>query len=213
MNKLAFEKIDWFDKCAEVIHQNILYFLERDGYCSVILTGGRTAEQVYKRLTNYLSQYKGEIDFFIGDERCVLETDSESNYGMILNSLIKGHPIRINKFYHSSLSIEDNLKKYEDILPILPNLLILGLGDDGHIASLFPGSDYSNIKNRVITTISPQGQQRVTITPGFILSAERIVLLAFGPNKKEIVSKISHETKPEDVPAKWAYDALWLTMK
>lgn len=216
MDKLAFEAAEWFEKCAEVIHQNILYFLERDGYCSIILTGGRSAEKVYKKLANYLPNYKVGIDFFIGDERCVPETDRESNYGMILNSLFQNHTSKlknIHKFYDSGFCIEDNLTRYENQLPNRPNLLLLGLGEDGHIASLFPGQDYSNIKNRVVASLSPHGQQRVTITPAYIELAEKVIILAYGPIKKAIISNLSTETNPVDVPARWVYQGLWLIVK
>lgn len=216
MNKLAFETVEWFEKSAEVIHQDILYFLERDGYCSIVLTGGRSAEKVYNKLANYLPQYVGVIEFFIGDERCVPETDPESNYGMILNSLFKNHTSRINnihKFYNSGSGIGDNLSRYEHQLPHRPNLLLLGLGDDGHIASLFPGQDYSNIKDSVMAVVSPLGQQRLTITPAYIELAEKVIILAYGSIKKEIVSKMSSETKKVDVPARWVYRGLWLIVK
>lgn len=216
MDTLAFKTVEWVEKSAEVIHNNVLYFLERDGYCSVLLTGGRSAEKVYNQLANYMPQYKGRIDFFIGDDRCVPETDPESNYGMILNSLFKDHSSRIknvHKFYDSVFSIQDNLTRYDNQLPPRPSLLLLGLGDDGHIASLFPGQDYSNSKGKVVATVSPHGKQRVTITPAYIQSAEKVIILSYGPIKKEIVSKMSTDTKPLDVPAKWAYRGLWLTVR
>lgn len=216
MDKVAFETVEWFDKCAEVIHQNILYFLQRDGYCSVVLTGGRSAEKVYNRLANFLPEYVGVVNFFIGDERCVPETDRESNYAMILNSLFKNcasKVYKIYKFYDSESCIRDNLVRYENQLPQRPNLLLLSLGDDGHIASLFPGQDYSNINDRVVASVSPLGQQRVTITPKYLELAEKIIILAYGPIKKEIVSKISSEAKPVNLPAVWAYRGLWLIVK
>uniref|UniRef100_UPI0040498134 6-phosphogluconolactonase n=1 Tax=Flavobacterium sp. TaxID=239 RepID=UPI0040498134 len=216
MDKLAFKTVEWVEKCCKVIHDNILYFLERDGYCSIVLTGGRSAEQVYNVLANYLPQYKGRIDFFIGDERCVPETDPESNYGMIVNSLFKNQASKIKNLYkfHDSVSgIEDNLARYENQLPQHPNLLLLGLGDDGHIASLFPRQDYSANNNLVAAAVSPNGQQRVTITPSYIGLAEKVIILAYGPIKKEIVSKMSVEVNPLDVPARWAYKGLWLTVR
>lgn len=216
MHTLAFETVEWFEKSAEVIHQNILHFLEIDGHCSIILTGGRSAEKVYNKLANYLPQYLEAIDFYIGDERCVPETDSECNYRMILNSLFKDHTStsnNIHKFYDSGYDIDENLKRYEKKLPERPSLLLLGLGDDGHIASLFPGQDYSNSKGKVVATVSPHGKQRVTITPAYIQSAEKVIILSYGPIKKEIVSKMSTNTKPLDVPAKWAYRGLWLTVR
>ena len=216
MKKLYFNTFEWDKKCAEFINQNIIFFLQRDGYCSVILTGGRSAEKVYNRLAIYLPTYIEKIDFFIGDERCVSEMDAESNYGMILNSLFKNHTSKINvvhKFYDSGLSIQDNLIRYENQLPKCPNLLLLGLGDDGHIASLFPGSDYSPIKTRVISVISPTGQERVTITPSYITSAERILILAQGTVKKEIISSMTLKTKAVDVPAALVKNGTWLTVK
>lgn len=217
MEKLEFETFEWADKCAEVIHRGIIFFLERDGYCSVILTGGRSAEKVYNKLSDYLPQYKGVVEFYLGDERCVSETDAESNYGMILNSLFHNHAEKSNamyKFYDSSSSIQDNLIRYENQLPTNPSIILLGLGDDGHIASLFPKKDYSGIKNKVIAVVAPNGQKRLTITPEYINSAERILIFALGSIKKEIISKISSiETKSADVPASLVNHGTWLTVK
>jgi 6-phosphogluconolactonase len=217
MKNLEFETCEWPDKCAELIHRDIIFFLERDGYCSVILTGGRSAKKVYDKLSDYLPQYKGVIEFYLGDERCVSETDSESNYGMVLNSLFHNHEVNSNsvhKFYDSSSSIHDNLLRYENQLPTYPNIILLGLGDDGHIASLFPNQDYVGKKCKVIQVMSPNGQKRLTITPEYINSAERIFIFALGLIKKNIVSKIlSLETKSTDIPCSLVNHGTWLTIK
>jgi 6-phosphogluconolactonase len=171
---------------------------------------------VYNKLSNYLPQYEGFIDFYLGDERCVPETDTDSNYRMIIKTLFKNQISRINKFhkfYDSAFGIVDNLKRYENELPGCPNLLLLSIGNDGHIASLFPGHDYSNIKDWVVSAVSPLGQKRMTITPAYIDLAERVIVFAYGITKKDIVLKISNETKPVDIPARWADNGLFLTVK
>ena len=159
MEKFIFKDIEWPRKTSVKISDHIKKILLIKKNCSVFLTGGRGAQRVYTFLSEDLKYIKGEIYFYLGDERCVPENHKDSNYRMIKatlfpNGIKKSH--KLFKMFDQSHTPEEAAKLYNNILPVKPDLIILGLGDDGHIASLFPMNSWEkeNTKN-VINTFLP----------------------------------------------------------
>jgi 6-phosphogluconolactonase len=139
-----FEVTDWSMKAAGLIQNSINNVLAKQGKCSVMLTGGRSAARLYRAWSNLPAfQQMTGVSFYFGDERCVLPDHAESNYGMAMQTLFpRGVPVGCTVFRMEAddTDIEMAAQRYADILPDSIDILLLGVGEDGHIASLFPNS-------------------------------------------------------------------------
>lgn len=194
MKVINFQTDLWAQKSAELIFNRIIGCIEKYGFCSVFLTGGRSAKLVYRYLSELLPAVDKKVDFFIGDERCVADIHVDSNYGMIYDTLFKNLPTgsyNLYKFYFENLSYSENINNYCHLLPVKPHIILLGLGDDGHVASLFPGNEYLDSFENVIQTTAPNGKLRLTLTLEYINLAEEIFVFAKGEEKKQILNDLS----------------------
>lgn len=184
---------------------------------TIALSGGSTPGLLFKVLSE---NFKSSVDwkrvhFFWGDERCVAPEDPESNYGMTRKELIDN--ILIPSVNVHRIKGEDNpddeARRYsEEILTFtrsvdgIPffNLVILGLGEDGHTASIFPGqNELLNSQKICEVAIHPvTHQKRITITGKVINNAAEVVFLVAGKKKSEIVQKLFNKTSvTNDYPA------------
>jgi 6-phosphogluconolactonase/glucosamine-6-phosphate isomerase/deaminase len=114
---------------------------------------------------------------FFGDERCVLPDNAESNYGIAMQTLfLHGVPVRCAVFRMGADAAdrEAAAQRYADLLPDSIDVLLLGVGEEGHIASLFPNSaSLQERKRRVIPITGPKPPfERLTITPPVIAQAK-----------------------------------------
>ena len=186
---------------AEFIYENLKILSENKKKISIAISGGSTPLPILDILKKYKLDWKC-FNFFMVDERNVPISSSSSNYGNIYKVFFKD----VNSSSHSMINDNDSIEvcaiNYEKLicskvpsdennLPIF-DLIILGIGDDGHTASLFPktkGLDESKkvvIKNRV-----PQlNTDRITLTYPVILNASKIIILAKGATKDEILKDI-----------------------
>jgi 6-phosphogluconolactonase len=176
---------------------------ERDSF-SMALSGGKSPRALYEALS---SSYREGIDWssvriFWGDERFVSEDHPESNYRMAEEFLIGRVPIPHENVYpvptvertatRAAEAYEKVLKKYfsGDTLPRF-DLILLGMGKDGHVASLFSGSAALEETSRwVVAAEAPESyavRERITVTIPVINSAVTVVLLVTGPDKREIL--------------------------
>ncbi len=139
-----FEGTDWPMKAAGLISDNINSFLDEQGKCSVMLTGGRSAAQLYMvwRDLPAFQQMTG-VNFYFGDERCVPPDHSESNYRMVMQTLFpNGVPTgcAVFRMEADATDQEEAALRYADLLPDLIDVLLFSVGEDGHIVSLFPNN-------------------------------------------------------------------------
>lgn len=183
---------------------------------TIALAGGTTPRAVYARLAGNGAIPWDAVDLYFGDERCVPPDHPDSNYRMARETLIEAagippehvHRIEAERPDRAAAAIE-----YGRILPDRLDILILGIGEDGHIAALFPGS--AALRERRARVIPVWGakppHERLTITPIVIQSAEAVVVLAAGPHKARPVARALRG--PADVsacPAQLARHGLWL---
>ncbi|WPE18193.1 6-phosphogluconolactonase [Candidatus Thioglobus autotrophicus] len=204
-------------KTAKIIQQH-LDSLENSNTISVMLTGGRSAAQLYniwKKLTNFKNN--SNINFYFGDERCVPPDHLESNYAMVMNTLFSdGIPnnCRIVRMKGESKNLESAASQYSAELPNSIDILLLGMGDDGHIASLFPRSSLLHEKRHLcLPVVGPKPPyQRLTITPVVINKVKSTYILAFGVEKAKIIQRAQHDTKDIDtLPVRLVLNAIWCT--
>jgi 6-phosphogluconolactonase len=186
----------------------------------VILTGGSTVVRLYQILSD--EPYKTEIPwdkilFFWGDERLVPPDHPESNYGQAMKLLLSYVPIKAENIYRirGELNPDKAVQEYTDQLRRLAgssgtwprfDLVLLGMGSDGHVASIFPGSKMEE-GNRlpVLATIGNyEGRpaQRVTLTPFIFNPARQILFLVAGDSKAHAVKEVFSEgSDPKNWPA------------
>ncbi len=205
-----FQNTDEFvKKSAEAIETFILENLKEKKVVRVALSGGSSPIPVYQALSKSKIPWN-RVALFLVDERYVPLNSKESNYGMIKENLAD-HVKNLRKFYHYNTrdSIQTIVDQYQKMLqqfksPIF-DLVILGLGKDGHTASLFPNDPALHEKNRLAAhTINPdQGQDRMTLTFPAILDSQKIIFLIQGKNKNQIIDRwLNKEALMDELPAK-----------
>ena len=171
---------------------------------SFVLTGGNSPIKLYKHLAKSRNINWGKIDFFIGDERYVKETSENSNIKMCKKYLLNKIKISDNQIYkistnkksikESVLEYEKKIKKYFFNKKITFDLILLGIGNDGHIASLFK-NNINKKTNKNITFIKRKDFLRITLTLKCLNNSKSIFLWAPGRVKSNIVKKILLDKK------------------
>lgn len=173
----------------------------------VALSGGSTPLLFFQKLAS--SPHRENIawqnvHFFWGDERCVPPDHPDSNYGMTKKNLLDLIAIPDENIHRilGENTPQDEAKRYareiHQLLPISQNGLpefdwiLLGLGDDGHTASIFPDSDVLEERTDICAVaVHPEtGQKRITLTLPVINHAKRISFLVTGENKAKMVAKV-----------------------
>jgi 6-phosphogluconolactonase len=174
------------------------------------LSGGNTPAIIYEMLSK---EYKQKIDWckihlFWSDERSVHPDDKESNFGLTKRLLLDFIDIpeenvhRIKGENNPELEAErysEEISKIVNTKNGLPkfDLVMLGLGEDGHIASIFPDQMevLSSVKICEVTVYPSTGQKRITLTGNVINNSEQVSFLVTGRNKSEIIKKVLLEKK------------------
>jgi 6-phosphogluconolactonase len=183
--------------------------IERNGRFVIALSGGSTPERLFKLLAKppYLNQIPWDKTFvFWGDERFVPSDDQRNNSNraksLLLNHVpipaINIHPIPVDlKPEESAKEYEKTIKKLFDKESPCFDLIFLGLGEDGHTASLFPGTDvvFENKKLVKEVYVEEQSMYRITMTPALINQAHNIVFLVEGEKKAKILKTILTEPR------------------
>lgn len=185
---------------------------------NIALSGGTTPKLLFETISNF---YKDKINwkninFYWGDERCVPPENSESNYGMTKKYLFNNIHIDENNIHRIIGEIEplqaaqdyenkilNNIKTDENGIPVF-DWIILGLGTDGHTASIFPNSELIYTENNLcaVATNPASNQKRITLSLNLINNSKRISFLVTGMNKTKIVYEIiSGKPSAEKYPA------------
>ena len=215
---IVVESTDFARVAAARLAAEIRRVLESGARCSLALAGGGTPSPVYQRLAAELASREAwsRIDVYFGDERCVPPEDPASNYRMARESLLDRvalDPGRIHRMEGERADHDAAARAYEAILPARLDLLVLGLGADGHTASLFPEApSLAETRRRVLAVLAPaRPLDRLTITPPVILGARLTVGLVTGPEKAEALARvIAGPYAPSRTPAQLARGGLWI---
>lgn len=183
------------------------------GRFSVALSGGSTPRRCYELLAAVpLSEQVPweNVHVFWGDERCVPATDSRSNLLMARQSLLNHVPVPGSAIHpmacagdpeSAAVAYERTLLDHFGAAPPRFDLVLLGLGTDGHTASLFPGGDALDEIERWVVPAQLPGQdfRRLTLTLPLLNQAHQVLFLVAGADKAEILARIfdpSAEAKP-----------------
>jgi 6-phosphogluconolactonase len=188
------------------------------GVCSLALAGGGTPKKVYEALGQRAALPWDKLHFYFGDERCVPPEHEDSNYRMAREALAKGGQLRLENVHRIRAEDPDPEKAardYESVLPKVLDLMLLGIGEDGHTASLFPGAHaLREFTRRLLVVVGAKPPpRRITVTPPVIGEARELLVLAAGEGKAEAVSRAFNPNELiAAVPAKLANrpGATWL---
>jgi 6-phosphogluconolactonase len=199
------------DRIARVIDQAVT----RRGRATVALSGGATPRAVYRRLARHRLPWE-KVEIYFGDERAVPPEDPESNYRMARETLLDAVPIPPNHVHRMPAERPDReaaAAEYAAQLPEQFDLIVLGVGEDGHTASLFPGSSaLGETRHKVVAVAGPKApHRRLTITPPVIASAFTVLVLASGAGKaKAVAQALEGSERPVDCPAQLARHGIWI---
>jgi 6-phosphogluconolactonase len=205
-----------FRAASEKIAAMLEAALRERGTASFVLTGGNTPKPFYELLA--VSPYHERLDwshiqFFWGDERCVPPDSPESNYGVAWKALISKLPVASENVHRIPGEMDDPEKaalQYEaEIRRIIPDssppsfdVVLLGMGEDGHTASIFPGTHWN--EERWVVAIHATGRlttNRVTMTPRLLNAARNVLFLISGAAKAKALAGVL-EDPASDYPAK-----------
>ena len=202
------------------------------GRFSVALSGGDTPRRMYELLAT--PQYSdrihwNEVHVFWSDERCVPTNDPRNNSLMARQALLNHvpippdniHPIRCDSSpQQAALDYEKELREFFSTQNPNFHLILLGLGSNGHIASLFPHTPVLNEKERWVSEVYLEelGMYRVTFTAPFINQASQVVFLVSGADKAQVLEDVLEGPyQPGELPAQLIRPAgvhpLWLVDK
>jgi 6-phosphogluconolactonase len=177
-----------------------------EGRFTVALAGGSTPRALYELLAT--DEFRSAIDWarvevFFGDERCVPPDHTESNYRMAREAMLGKLPLPGDNIYRMRGEIEPEAaareygqmlkEKFGDAGGL--DLVLLGMGGDGHTASLFPGSEaIHETRHRVVATFAENSSTgrswRITMTPPFINRARHVMILVAGASKSQCLQEV-----------------------
>jgi 6-phosphogluconolactonase len=184
-------------RAAEWIVERVRASVAARGRCAIALAGGSTPGATYELLgASTLADAIpwGAIDWFFGDERAVPFDDPESNYGLVAKTLFAGRPeglARVHRMPADAADADVAAREYGRLLPDPLDVLILGMGEDGHTASLFPGSSALEAREaRVVPVTGPKPPaSRMTVAPAVIEGARDVLVLVAGGGKAAMLAR------------------------
>lgn len=193
---------------AEFFAEEVRTLLEEKKFITVALSGGNTPLKIFETLAeNFINNVEwNRIHFYWVDERCVPMNSDESNYGNAWRVLFEKTGISSEQLHpiYGKTNPEDEIHRYEDAIlkhvqlkDGIPSfdMILLGLGEDGHTASIFPDRlDLFATQDITAHTAHPgTGQNRITLTGNVLNNAARIYFIVSGSSKSAVVKSIIEE--------------------
>ncbi|WP_345987919.1 6-phosphogluconolactonase [Chryseobacterium sp. Chry.R1] len=205
MNITIFEDLDkLYKKAADTFVDLSKKSIEKNDKFVVALSGGSSPKAIFNLLATpgYAEKIEwNKVYFFWVDERWVPLDDDKSNAKMTFEALLNKVPVnkdQVFPMYKEGIAPEEYAKDYEQqIRKVLGpdgifDFILLGMGDDGHTASLFPGENVLDEKEKWVSAyyLKPQEMFRITLTAPLINKADNIVVVAFGESKRHALNEI-----------------------
>jgi len=223
---------DLFHAAAEEFVSAARASIGSHGRFTVALSGGSTPKALYSLLAaNYATFVWNRVFLFFGDERHVPPTDPESNYRMVHESLLSNISIPAENVFRvpaenpdalaAAADYEAQLRRFFALKPgEFPrfDLILLGMGPDGHTASLFPDSEALDEKSRLVVAnwVAKFNTHRITVTFPVLNHAAEVIFLASGADKADMLHRVlegkntpplpSQRVQPTDGKLLWMLD-------
>lgn len=213
--------------CVEQFIKIVNQAIKLRGYAAVALSGGNTPKSIYQSLAQpgHCSQVDwSKVLLFWSDERSVPLTHADSNYHMAMQAGFKDFGIPSEQIFpmHAEKEIEHHAREYEELIRTHApegklDLVMLGMGDDGHTASLFPRTHalHANARMTVANFVPQKNTWRMTLTYPGIHQSRQIVFYVFGKSKADMVKKVllgpyEPDTLPSQKVGTPENKALWI---
>jgi len=203
--------------------------IAQNGRCTIALAGGSTPKPLYASLVEADIDWS-KVHVFWGDERYVQPDHPDSNEGMARQAWLNHinipadniHPMPTNEAKPAMAATAHETAIY-DVFQLAPgevpafDIILLGMGDDGHTASLFPQTEALAVCDRLVTVGNKQGEPRLTFTLPVLNNAQCIIFLVAGANKQDALQQVlAPASEPVDAnmyPARYvdaAGETWWL---
>ncbi len=207
------DKLELSSNVSNFIENQIIQSIKIKDRFQFCVSGGSTPKSVYQLLSKRDIKWE-KVDIFLGDERCVDPKSELSNSLMLRNSLLSKYGSKAF-FYEifSDKKVDDNVSKKLLISKLIEkcssnsntpsfDLTLLGLGDDGHTASLFPYQKNNNADDLVIFN-EGKGLKRISLTPRVLSASTNIVFLVSGASKQLALKRLLNKNESlERTPSK-----------
>ncbi len=198
-------------RAAEWLGEALTRALAGGGRCSFALSGGKTTGPIYRALAELKLPWE-RVDFYFADERCVPPDHPESNYLLAEETLLHPagvKPEQVRRMPGEREDRDEAARDYAALLPPVLDVVLLGMGEDGHTASLFPGaSSLEERERRVLAIVGPKPPPwRLTLTLPVLLSARQVLFVVAGAGKQDAVRRVM---AGEDLPAARVKNAVWI---
>ncbi len=179
--------------------------------CRIALCGGGTPLPIYQKLAQQPHLHWDHIELYQTDERHTTDTEllNQTHIKEALNPVLPY--CKEVYFINTSLPINESISHYNDIIDELEeplfDIVMLGIGYDGHFASLFPQGDFKHSDQRTVSTTAPSYMdvsQRISLTLETILDSREIMIFLTGQEKSNVlVDMLENDLNPQDFPAKF----------
>jgi 6-phosphogluconolactonase len=207
---------------ADEFVRHALEAVRMRGVFTVVLSGGSTPKKLYSLLASEAGSFPArvpwdKIHFFWGDERHVPPDHSDSNYRMVYEAMLSKVPVPLENIHRIKAENPDAGQAAEDYERVLREffrsetvqlprfgLVLLGMGQDGHTASLFPGTNaiLEHEHYVVANWVQKFNTHRITLTPVVLTNASCVIFLVTGDEKAEALSvALQGEYQPKRLPA------------
>jgi len=198
--------------------EHFVALAQKDGF-TVALSGGSTPKMLYQMLAEEFREQVpwSSTHFFWSDERHVPPDHPDSNYRMAHEALLSHVPVpanNVHRVHSENPSAQEAAGEYEQTIVPRIDLILLGLGTDGHTASIFPGSDVLHETKRLVAApwVEKLNTYRITMTLPLLNNGASIVFLVSGAEKAEIVRQVLEG--PKKYPAQFVQpvngELLWM---
>jgi 6-phosphogluconolactonase len=193
MSAVDITVVDTSADAARLVAERLVEQAQTGG--SIVLTGGSTPRHAYEIAAEQQRDWS-RVELWWGDERCVPPSDQRSNYGMAKAALLdrlEGEPAAVHRM-QGELGRDDGVAEYKHELAGVDtfDLVLLGLGPDGHVASLFPNFPTLDVTSRDVIG-SEAGYEpfvdRISLTLPRICNTEELIFLATGKDKADAVAR------------------------
>jgi 6-phosphogluconolactonase len=199
-------------RTAQAIGSALDLVLSQRDRAKIALAGGETPRSAYRELGLQHLPWD-RVDVLLGDERWVPVDDPSSNARMVRETLMAGAPGSVACLHPVATGLptpEMGAEAYAELLqklcggvPPVLDLVVLGLGDDGHTASLFPGTAAPTVLDRSVTLGEGKGLPRVTLTASTLSAARQVLFLVSGAGKVQALQRLlDPQESPQRTPAR-----------
>jgi 6-phosphogluconolactonase len=198
MNTVVYKELNqnsFVDHVVDLVIQSSRKAINERGRFRIVLAGGETPNLIYKQLINITTDWS-LWEFWVSDERCVPQNDPLSNELMIRQRFLNAIPVVESQihFMKGEMGAELGSENYKSDIAanIIFDLTLLGIGEDGHIASLFPGNDlgFGPEAPDVLPVLnSPKAPaERISLSIRRLNESDMILIIAIGIHKKNIIA-------------------------